>query len=64
LDDGKRVTYIDLGPKIIEPDGTISPEMMPDFVHPTLKGYQIWADAMQPIIDQYAGAKPPAKPDK
>jgi len=64
LDDGKRVTYIDLSPKMIDPDGTIAQEMMPDFVHPTLKGYQIWADAMQPVIDQYAGAKPAAKLDK
>jgi lysophospholipase L1-like esterase len=48
-----RVTYLDIGPKMIEADGSISPDMMPDSVHPTLKGYQIWADAVQPVIDQY-----------
>jgi lysophospholipase L1-like esterase len=52
-----RVTYLDLGPKMIEADGTISPEMMPDSVHPTLKGYQIWAEAIQPVIDQYIAKK-------
>ena len=58
LDDGKRVTYLDLSSKMIEADGSISPDMMPDFVHPTLKGYQIWADALQPVVDKYVGAKP------
>jgi lysophospholipase L1-like esterase len=53
LDDGKRVTYIDISAKMIESDGTISRSMMPDFVHPTAQGYQIWADAMQPVIDKY-----------
>jgi lysophospholipase L1-like esterase len=57
LDDGKRVSYLDLGSKMIEPDGSISPDMMPDFVHPTLKGYQMWADALQPVLDQYLAAK-------
>ena len=57
LDDGKNVTYIDLSPKMIEADGSISPSMMPDFVHPTLKGYQLWADAIQPVVDKYLGTK-------
>lgn len=53
LDDDKRLTYLDLTPELIEADGTISPGMMPDLVHPALKGYQIWADALQPVLDQY-----------
>ncbi len=57
LGDGQRVTYIDIGPRMIGPDGIISTNMMPDFVHPTARGYQIWADAIQPVIDQYVPAK-------
>jgi len=38
---------------MIEADETISRAMMPDFVHPTAKGYQIWADAIQPLINKY-----------
>ena len=52
-DDGKRVAFIDIGPKFLEPDGTLSAEIMPDFLHPSAKGYLIWADAIQPVIDQY-----------
>jgi len=57
FDDGQRVTFIDISPKMIEADGTISREMMPDFVHPTAQGYQIWADAIQPVINKYLAAK-------
>jgi lysophospholipase L1-like esterase len=57
LDDGQRVTFIDIGPQMIEPDGTISRDMMPDFVHPTARGYQIWADAIQPVINKYVPSK-------
>lgn len=48
-----RVSFIDIGPQLIEHDGTISTNMMPDFVHPTIKGYRIWAKSIQPIIDKY-----------
>lgn len=57
LQDGKNVLYIDFGDKFLEPDGSISPDMMADFLHPTPKGYAIWADAIQPIVDKYCPAK-------
>jgi lysophospholipase L1-like esterase len=54
LDDGQQVSFVDIGPKLMEKNGAITPEMMPDAVHPTPKGYVIWADAIQPLIDKYA----------
>jgi lysophospholipase L1-like esterase len=54
LGDGRRVTYLDISPQMIEADGTIAPEMMPDAVHPTARGYRIWADAIRPIVERYA----------
>jgi lysophospholipase L1-like esterase len=50
LDDLKEVTYLDIGPKFLEEDGTISKEIMPDFLHLSRKGYRIWADAMEPTL--------------
>jgi beta-glucosidase len=49
------VTYMDLTDKFIESDGTISSEMMPDALHPTLKGYTIWAEAMEPTLKKLMG---------
>ena len=57
LGDDKKVIYVDFGDKFLNPDGTMSKEIMADFLHPTPKGYQIWADAIQPIIDKIFPAK-------
>ncbi|MBM3876388.1 MAG: GDSL family lipase [Verrucomicrobia bacterium] len=50
LDDGKSVFYLDIGAKFLEPDGTLTKEVMPDFLHLSAKGYQIWADAIGPKL--------------
>jgi lysophospholipase L1-like esterase len=57
LGDEPRVTFIDIGDQLKQPDGTILRTMMPDFVHPTAPGYQIWAEAIQPVIDRYVPSK-------
>jgi len=46
LDDGKHIFFLDIGGKFMEPDGSLTKEIMPDFLHLTAKGYQIWADAI------------------
>ncbi len=51
--DDKRVTYLDIGDKFLQPDGTLSADIMPDFLHPSAKGYEIWANAIQPVLDKY-----------
>lgn len=47
LDDGKTVFFQDIGPKFLQPDGTLTREIMPDLLHLSAAGYQIWADAIQ-----------------
>ncbi len=47
LDDGKFVRYLDIGPKFLTADGTLTKEIMPDFLHPNLHGYEIWAEAIR-----------------
>jgi len=46
LDDGKHIHFVDIGEKFLQPDGSISKEIMPDFLHLSPGGYQIWADAI------------------
>ncbi len=51
LDDGgKTVQYLDIGEKFLEKDGTISKTIMNDFLHLTPKGYEIWAEAIEPSV--------------
>jgi lysophospholipase L1-like esterase len=45
-----QITYLDLSKKFLNPDGTISRDMMGDFLHPSLKGHEIWAEAMAPVL--------------
>lgn len=61
LDDGSHVTYLDIGKSFLNPDASISREIMPDFLHLTARGYRIWADAMEPtlwrLLDEPASKK-------
>ena len=53
LDDGgKKVKYLDIGPKFLDENGDIPPDIMPDFLHPNAKGYKIWAEAMDPTLQE------------
>jgi beta-glucosidase len=56
LDDGRHVHYLDIGARFLTPDGTLEKEIMPDFLHPSAKGYEIWAQAIQPELTQLLGA--------
>lgn len=46
-----RFTIQPLGDSFMRADGTISKEIMPDFLHLTPKAYEMWADAIVPVID-------------
>ncbi|MEQ1852211.1 MAG: platelet-activating factor acetylhydrolase IB subunit [Chthoniobacteraceae bacterium] len=50
LHDGKSVFFLDIGAKFLQPDGTLTKEIMPDFLHLSAKGYEIWADAISPKL--------------
>jgi lysophospholipase L1-like esterase len=50
LDDSSHVKVLDIGKAFLNEDGTISREIMPDYLHLTRKGYRIWADAMEPTL--------------
>ncbi|NLC79546.1 MAG: hypothetical protein GX748_00005, partial [Lentisphaerae bacterium] len=48
--DGKKVIWVDFNARFLEPDGTLAPEMMPDFLHPLERGYRIWQKAVEPYL--------------
>jgi lysophospholipase L1-like esterase len=47
LDDGRIVKYLDIGEKFLDKDGGLSKDIMPDFLHLSRKGYEIWAEAIE-----------------
>ena len=59
--DGKRIRFLNVNDKLADKDGLQFPGMFGDRLHPTPKGYQIWADGLKPIFTEILG--PPAKTD-
>ena len=56
LDDGKAVRYLDMGGKFASAPGKVIPELYnQDQLHLAPKGYQLWADTMQPLYDELIG---------
>ena len=53
--DGKDIHFLDFGPELLEPDGSISEEIMPDFMHLSESGYNIWFDEMSPSLIEMLG---------
>ncbi|MCG8602218.1 MAG: GDSL-type esterase/lipase family protein [Verrucomicrobiales bacterium] len=52
LHDGEKVWFLDINDKFLEEDGTLSKEIMPDLLHPNQKGYEIWAEAIEPKVKE------------
>ena len=59
LADGKNVLWADFGHRFVNSDGTIPHELMPDYLHLSAKGYQIWADAIEVRLASILGDAPP-----
>jgi lysophospholipase L1-like esterase len=47
LADDEKVFFLDINSALLEDDGILSKEIMPDLLHPNTKGYQIWAEAIE-----------------
>tara|TARA_B100000809_G_scaffold60094_1_gene56638 strand:+ start:40 stop:756 length:717 start_codon:yes stop_codon:yes gene_type:complete len=57
LADGKHVHYLDIGPKFLQDDSTLTREIMPDLLHLSEKGYTIWAESIEPTLKKLLGEK-------
>lgn len=47
LDDGKSVFYKDIGKEFLDQNGGLPGEIMPDYLHLSAKGYDIWGKAIK-----------------
>ena len=62
LADGKRVRYLNINDRLADAHGRLFDGMTDaDQLHLTVKGYQVWADALKPVLTQWLG--PPAATD-
>jgi lysophospholipase L1-like esterase len=69
LADDKMIFYLDVNDKLATADGVLFDGMTVDKLHPTPKGYQVWADGLQPLLTRFLGPRadtdhaPPATGD-
>jgi (4-O-methyl)-D-glucuronate---lignin esterase len=61
LANGKGIRFIDINDQLADKDGRLREGMSVDKLHLSLKGYQVWADALKPILTELLG--PPAQDD-
>jgi cephalosporin-C deacetylase len=54
--DGKRVRYLNVNDRLADSDGTPLEGMTGDGLHLTVKGYQVWADGLKPILTELLGS--------
>ena len=60
--DGKKIRFLNVNPQLAGPDGKLLDGMMnADKLHPAVQGYQVWADALKPILTELLG--PPSEED-
>jgi lysophospholipase L1-like esterase len=52
LHDGKTVFYKDIGKEFLDQNGGLSGEVMPDYLHLSGKGYDIWGKAIKGDIEK------------
>jgi lysophospholipase L1-like esterase len=53
LDDGKSVRFLDMSSQFQTETGKVKPELYnADQLHLVKKGYELWADTMQPLFDE------------
>lgn len=57
LADNKSVYYLDIGPKFLNADGTLTRDIMPDLLHLNEKSYRIWAESIEPKVKELMGEK-------
>ena len=58
--DGRRVRYLNINDKLAGPNGKLFEGVLNerDKLHPTLRGYQLWADALKPMLTELLGPPP------
>lgn len=55
--DGKKTRFLTINDKLADRDGKLLEGMTVDGLHLSVKGYQVWADALKPILTELLGPR-------
>jgi lysophospholipase L1-like esterase len=57
----RSIRFLDVSSRLADASGNLFEGMMVDGLHPSLKGYEVWAEGLKPILTELLG--PPAATD-
>ena len=49
-----EIVWIDFGEKLVDASGWVPKGLMRDGIHPSAAGYDVWMDAILPVVDAKA----------
>ncbi|MDQ5978811.1 MAG: hypothetical protein QG602_1785, partial [Verrucomicrobiota bacterium] len=55
--DGQTVRYLNINHRLADADGKLYEGMMGDRLHLILKGYEVWAEALTPVLTELLGPR-------
>jgi len=50
-----KIEFLDISDAFLNDDGVLPTDIMPDLLHPNEKGYEVWAEAVEPTIQRMLG---------
>ncbi len=53
--DGKRIRFLNINDRLADQDGTLFEGMTVDNLHLSVQGYEIWANALKPVLTELLG---------
>ncbi len=57
----REIVWLDVQRELSDEQGEARRDLFPDRLHPSLAGYQVWADALRPLLEKHLG--PPSDED-
>ncbi len=57
LADGDKIRFLDIGDRLADASGKLKEGVTVDGLHLSVKGYQIWADALKPLLEKRLGQR-------
>ena len=52
FEDGNRIRYADIGNIFLDKEGNLPKQIMPDSLHLSEDGYNLWAEAIEPLLKE------------
>jgi lysophospholipase L1-like esterase len=57
LADGRSIRFLDVNPRLADSEGGLLAGMTVDGLHPSIRGYEVWAEGLRPLLTELLGPR-------